>query len=398
MRGCIVKRGPASFSVVVYLGRDPQTGKDRRKWFSHRTRREAEAHLSTLLTQLHGGGTLPTTKLRLGEYLAQWLRDHVAATVSPVTFASYRETVRLHLAPALGHVPLHRLSPHAIQQYCTQKLGEGLSSTTVRYHVMTLHAALTRALKWGLLIRNPCDNVEPPRKQRHEMRVWDEEQVRLFLAEAKRSSLHYRLYLAALTTGMRQGELLGLRWQDLDFTLGVASVRQTFYRLGGNKKDGRPTQALFKEPKTAKARRTVALPSTLVEELRHLREAQAEPRRLFGLGYAADLDLVFCQPNGKPLHAHNVAQRDFRRIIKRASLPRVRFHDLRHCHATLLLQQGVHPKVVQERLGHTTIGMTLDTYSHVMPGMQEQAARQLEERLLGQGSTDGPVARPHPSA
>jgi len=206
------------------------------------------------------------------------------------------------------------------------------------------------------------------------MRVWDEEQVRLFLAEAKRSSPYYRLYLAALLTGMRQGELLGLRWKDLGPTLHVASVQQTFYRLG--------RKQLFKEPKSARARRTVVLAETLISELHRLREEQAGRRDLMSDDYE-DHDLVFCQPNGKPLHAHNLVRRDFRSVTMRAKLPRIRFHDLRHTHATHLLRHGVHPKVVQERLGHSTPAFTLAVYSHVLPGMQEEAVKRLEASLLG---------------
>ena len=199
--------------------------------------------------------------------------------------------------------------------------------------------------------------------------------MRLFLAEARRSSAHYPLYLAALTTGMRQGELLGLRWRDVDLPLGIVSIQQTLYRLG---------KTLFtKEPKSPRSRRSVALPPLLVETLSRVQMAQATYRQTIRSEYE-DHALVFYQPNGKPLHAHNIVQRDFRRVMNRAGVPQIRFHDLRHCHATLLLQQGVHPKIVQERLGHATIGMTLDTYSHVVPGMQERAAADFEKHLFGE--------------
>ncbi len=224
-----------------------------------------------------------------------------------------------------------------------------------------------------MVARNPVDHVEVPRKQHVEMHVWDEEQVKLFLAEAKRSSPYYPLYLAALTTGMRQGELLGLRWQDVDFTLGEARITQTFYRLGG--------QMIFKAPKTEKPRRTVALPPILLETLKGLSEMRRQQKREGGDAYQ-DLGLVFCQPDGKPLHAHNIVRRVFHLVTQRAKVPRIRFHDLRHCHATLLLQQGVRPKIVQERLGHATPALTLHVYSHVLPGMQHEAAARLQERLL----------------
>jgi integrase len=185
----------------------------------------------------------------------------------------------------------------------------------------------------------------------------------LFLAEAKRSSPHYLLYVTAILTGMRQGELLALRWRHVDLLLGTITVQQTLCRLG--------REVTFKEPKTPKSRRTIAVPPLLHEVLRQAR------------GKASDDALVFCQPNGKPLHGHNITRRDLREVLKRAKVPRLRFHDLRHAHASHLLKQGVPVKVVQERLGHATPAVTLGIYAHVLPHMQEQAARQLEAQLLG---------------
>lgn len=372
MRGHIRKRGK-SFEAVVYLGKDPQTGKKRYKSCTWLTRREAEAQLHHLIAQAQAGTGVPPSRLRFGDYLEQWLRDYATSALRPATLRSYTNIVRHHFVPTLGHLPLARLSPQAIQGFLGDRLQKGLSPTTVLYHYRVLHESLRHAMKWGLLPRNPADHVDPPRRRRLEMRVWDEEQVRLFLAEAKRSSRHYVLFLAAILTGMRQGELLGLRWQDVDFTFGTFSIQQAFYRLG--------KWMLFDKPKTAKARRRIYAPEVLLNELGRLRECQREERALLGPEYE-DHDLVFCQPNGKPLHAHNVVERDFKRLIRRTDLPRIRFHDLRHCHATLLLKQGEHPKVVQERLGHSTAAFTLDVYSHVLPGMQEGAARRLASRLL----------------
>ena len=227
------------------------------------------------------------------------------------------------------------MSPQTIQGYFTCLLQKGLFATTVRYHAVILHEAFGHAVKWGLVARNPVDHVEVPRKQHVEMRVWDEEQVKLFLAEAKRSSPYYPLYLAALTTGMRQGELLGLRWQDVDLALGEVRITQTFYRLGG--------RAIFKAPKTEKARRTVALPPVLLVALRSLGEVRNRQKKEAGDAYQG-LGLVFCQADGKPLHAHNIVRRDFQEAMKRAKVPRIRFHDLRHCHATMLLQTGRTPE------------------------------------------------------
>jgi integrase len=219
--------------------------------------------------------------------------------------------------------------------------------------------------------------VDVPRNSEVKPLVLDEEQTRVFLGEARRSSPHYRFYLAAVTTGMRAGELMGLRWKDVDLLTGTVSVQQTFYRLG--------RQQLFGKPKSEKSRRIVVLPPILVEELRRLREEQAEAREKLGAVYE-DLDLVFCQPNGRPLHLNNIRRGDFGRLLKRAGLPQITIHCLRHSHATQLLRQGVHPKIVQERLGHSTAAFTLQVYSHVLPGMQEQAVADLQARLFGEKS------------
>lgn len=373
MRGHIRKHRNA-WEMVIYIGRDQQTGKKRYKSYTHATRREAEAHLTQVLAQVQAGGGIPPTRLRLGDYLDQWLNDRARVNLAPSTFQSYWDTVKKHIAPALGHMPLARLSAPAIQNYLTRKLEQKLSTTTVRYHAAILNEALNHAVRWSLLVRNPMKFVELPRRRRLEMRVWDEEQVRVFLAEAKRSSANYVLYLTAILTGMRQGELLGLQWQDVDFLLGTATVQRTFYRLG--------KQQIVREPKTAASRRTIPLVPVLLEELRQVRTAQAEHKRLLGPEYE-DRSLVFCQANGKPVHAHNIVQRDFRRVTTRAKVPRIRFHDLRHCHATHMLRAGVNLKVVQERLGHSTAAFTLQVYSHVLRGMQEDASKLVAERLLG---------------
>jgi integrase len=391
MRGQIRKRGQ-SWCVVLYLGRRPQNGKKVYKWTTYPTRRDAEAALPKLIARIGAGTTLPSPRLTVGMFIDQWLHDYVDGLPSPVTRRNYRDVVRVHLLPALGHMPLARLSPQAVQMYVSQKLAQGQSATSVHCHFAILREALGHAVRWGLLAWNPTDSVDPPRRRQRSMHVWDEEQVRLFLAEARRSSEHYCLYLTAILTGMRQGELLGLRWSDIDFLLGTASIQQTMYRL--------KSTILFKEPKTARGRRSVALPVALIIALREHRDRQAEMRRVLGNEYE-DHDLVFCQPNGKPLHAHNIVRRDFRRVTTRTGLPRIRFHDLRHTHATHLLRAGVHPKVVQERLGHSTPAFTLAVYSHVLPGMQEEAAKAVSSRLLGQpdpGSSESGDAAPSSAA
>lgn len=405
MRGCIIKpKGRRkSWGVKLYLT-DPQTGAKRPKWFSFPTRKEAEVHLSEILAKIHGGGTIPTTKLTVAQFLQQWL-EKSAGTVRETSFASYRDIVNKHLSPALGQIMLRELTPLHIQSYFTAKLqgktGKPLSAGTVRKHGAILHKVLEDAVKLGLLARNACDLTESPKLDRKEMKTWDEEPVQMFLAEAKRSSPYYPLYLTAICTGCRIGELAGLRWQDVDLTMGTMTIQQTLYRLNG--------RIIYGSPKSKKSRRTIPLLPALHEELRKLKAEYQRLRQEFGSGYH-DLDehgpLVFCQPDGKPLHVKNIVRWDYRRIQElralRAELrakgvaedmlpkplPRIRFHDLRHTTATHLLAQSENPKAVSELLGHSSVAFTMDVYGHVLPGRQAQMMARLQERLLGQKTTE----------
>ncbi len=395
-RGHIFHRG-RKWVVVVYVGqgqvRDRKTGEKKlgpkRLWLTFPSREDAQRALARYQKQKDDGGVIATDRILLRDFLGEWLAGK--PNLAPTTRESYRQTITKHLSPALGAWPLRKLQALHVEGYCREKLTAGLSPTTVRYHVMLLHDVLETAVKRELVARNVCDLVDAPARARVERRMWDEEQIRVFLGEAKRSSVYYPLYLTAIMTGLRQGELLGLRWQDVDFT-GWITVQQKFYRLGG--------QQLWGPPKTAKGRRMVPLHPAVLEELRRLREQQAEYRRLQGEDYE-DHDLVFCQSNGKPLHGHNVTRRDFRRVMEMRALrkeakargvpedqlpkalPRLRFHDLRHLFATHNLQRGEHLKVVSEILGHAQVSTTLDLYSHVLPGLKAQVIQHLGDRLLG---------------
>lgn len=375
MEGHIRKRGPGRWAVVLYLGRDPATGKEKRRWYTVRgTRRDAERLRAKLVHEFYLGTYVEPTRITLREFLTRFL-EGIRPSVAPSTYSVYEMVVRRYMLPSLGPVLLARLTPDAIQKMINRLVEEGgpdgkpLSPATALKTLSVLHRALEQAVRWGLIGRNPCKLVDRPKIPRTEMQVWDEEQVRLFLAEAKRTSRYYPLYLAAVTTGMRQGELLGLRWKDVDLASGVARISQIYYR------------GSFREPKSQRSRRTVVLPEVLVRELVELKRRQEEEKRIIGEDYNR-LDLVFVQSNGKPVHVRNMIRRDFEPIMRRAGVPKIRFHDLRHTHATYLLKRGVHPKIVSERLGHSRIGTTMDIYSHVFPEMQREATRQVD-RLLG---------------
>lgn len=371
MKGHIRQRSKDTWAIVIYLG--TEQGKKRQKWYTvHGSKKDAERELRRLLHEMDTGAFVEPSKLTVGEYLTQWL-EYVKMQVSGPTYDRYEAIVRLHLTPRLGKIPLHKLSPLQIQKAYAQMMADGnhhkaggVSPRTAATHHRVLHRALDQAVKWQLLSRNPAENVEPPRYQRREMRVLDEEGVRELL-DAARESQVYLPILLAVTTGMRSGEILALRWEDIDLASGTATIRRTMAQGRG---------LYFKEPKTAKSRRLVRLPGITVEALKEAHRNQAQHKLLLGASYKQN-DLVCCQPDGGPIWPSNLRE-GFHRVLGRIGKS-MRFHDLRHTHATLLLRQGVNPKIVSERLGHSNIGLTLDTYSHVLPDMQEEVVRKLDE-------------------
>lgn len=377
MRGHIVKRYKNSYTIVLNLGIDPTTGKRKQQWISVKgTKKDAEKRLSELLNQLDNGIYIKPGKTTLGEYLERWLRDYVQPNLSPRTVEGYTTIIRQHLIPKLGSYRLTQLKPEHLQKYYSEMLNNGhcngkggLSNQTVRHHHMVLHKAIHTAMEWGLLSRNVADAVSPPRVQRSEMLIWDEDDIRHFLGNAKDTS-YYALFYLALSTGMRLSEILALRWVDVDLLLSQIYVNRSLHQL----KDAR---FIIRPPKTTKGRRTIALPPSATSVLREHQKNQNLERKMLGVSLNDD-SLVFCQVDGKPLRPNTVS-RAWTILAARSGLKVIRFHDARHTHASLMLKQGVHPKIVQERLGHSNIAITLDTYSHVVPGLQEAAAKRFDE-------------------
>jgi len=308
----------------------------------------------------------------LRDYLTQWLRDDVAGRLAPTTKEIYSYAVRRHLGSSLGHLPISRLSALAIQECLNTMLTRGLSPATVHQVFRSLNAALNAAVRWGLLLRNPCAQVKPPRVGQRIPTIWDEEQLRLFLANPKRSSRYYRLYLTIVLTGMRPGETLALRWPSVRLVAGEVSVHEKFYRLGHRQ--------IWGATKTHR-QYAVSIPPILGEELRQHREEQRRQTTLLREKYE-DHGLVFCQPNGKPLHERNIQRRDFRRVTDGIGLPRIRLYDLRHCCATHLADQGTPVHIVQRQLGHSSPNVALRYYVHPLRDAR-QAVGELANRLLG---------------
>ncbi len=336
MRGAILKRGK-KYVVVEYLGLDPVTGKERRKWHSgfdsKKDARSFQASLASHPAFTAGIGPYGNTRYRLGEFLDRWLADFAKHNVRPATFERYEQLARCHITPALGTVPVVRLTPQAIERFWN-----GLSKTTTAHHVAALlRQVLTYAVKRGIILQNPTEMVDLPKRTPPNLKVWTPEEAMKFL-DAARSSPHYLFYALAIAAGLRAGELLHLQWHDLDLPRGILHVASG---------------------KTTHARRAVLLPSQLVAELREHR----------GVG------LVFRTPKGTPLNLNNLRYRDFLPTIKRAGVPRIRIHDLRHFHASYLLANGADLASLSGRLGHSSRAFTLATYAHMLPEGQEHAAR-----------------------
>jgi len=380
MRGHIIKRGKNSYSIAISLGKDPTTGKYKQQWVSVRgTKKDAERRLSELLHQIDNGTFITPGKTTLAEYLERWLKDYVWPNLSRRTAEGYESIVRCHLVPALGSIPLTHLKPEHLQRYYSEKLSGGrydgkgdLSRTTVSHHHTCLHRALKMALQWGLIRHNPADAITAPRPQRSEIHTMNEDDLSTFLEAAEKTPYHV-LFYTALFTGMRRSELLALRWCDLDLLLCQVYVTRSLHHL-------RTGEIVFRAPKTAKGRRMVSLSPSAAKLLQEHKDKQAAQRTMLEVPVKDD-DLVFSDFEGKPLLPDTVSHA-WVKLVKRAGLDGIRFHDARHSHASLMLKQGVHPKVVQERLGHATISTTLDLYSHVTPGLQEAAAAGFDKMVL----------------
>ena len=374
MKGHIRRRGK-KWAVVVSMGRDPETHKFRYRWFSgYRTRKAAEADLPNHLAQAQSGGLAARAPadMTLGEFLKQWLDEYAETNVRHRTLRGYRSIIGVQLIPRLGGLKLSRLQSHHLRSYYAEALknggqradGTGLAARTVNHHHRVLSEALGHAVKWGLIQRNVAQGADPPRIPDKEMLTLTAEQLVVLLEAARQTEYDALLHVAAYT-GLRRSELLGLRWKDILLARADLMVAQTLLFIRGQ-------GFVFEEPKTKMSRRTVALPSSTVEELRAHQEA-ANP--------ASPDSLVFSHPDGSPLELDKVSL-DVIRLARRAGMPKgTGLHTLRHTHATLLLAARVSLKVVQERLGHATPETTARVYAHVLPHMQREAADEFGQVL-----------------
>ena len=386
MRGRIIKnegkRG-TSYTVTVDVGVDPVTGARKQKKMTLRTKKEAEKWLADVIAEVNQGVYIEPQKQTMGEYLNKWLDTYGRQNLAASTLESYQNIIINHVIPVLGSVPLQKLLPVHLQDYYSQALeggrvdnkkvlGRALSTTTILCHHRVIREALNHALRAGILNRNVADMVTPPRRDKVETRYLPEEDVPRLLALFKGGYLYMPVYLA-LMTGARMGEILGLRWKDIDLARGIINITQSL-RL---RKAGQPQ---FQQPKTPRSKRVIEVTPLVIKALKEHKLSQGKERLVHGEGYASH-GLVCCLQDGQPIHLGTLSSR-YCKLTRKAGI-NVKFHGLRHSHATYLLQAGVNPKVVAERLGHSTTRITLDVYSHVIPGMQREAAVRLEERLFG---------------
>jgi integrase len=348
---------------------ETSTGKKRKTVYG-KTREEAHEKLVDALAHRHKGLVFEGDDQTLGIYLAGWLRD-IEGTIKQRTLENYAYVVNTHITPGLGKIKLKNLKPEKVRALIRDKRDSGLSSRTVQLIHTVLGKALKDAVRDEILHRNVAAAVKPPKQTKREMHPLSPDQARLFL-DAARKDRHHALYVVAITTGLREGELLGLRWEDVDLDAGKLAVRKQLTRTS----DG----LSFTAPKRGKTR-SVRLTGHAVNTLKNHRKRQLKERLSAGSLWREN-GLVFASTVGTPVDVSNLTYRSFRPLLERAGLPRIRFHDLRHTCATILLGKGTHPKIVQEMLGHATITQTMDTYSHVLPDMQDSAVIAMQEAFL----------------
>ncbi len=371
MTGYIERRGKGSWRVVVELAPDPLTGRRRRRKVTVRgTKRDAERALAEAVSLRDHGIDIEPRRLTVAEYLDRWLRDYAEPNVAPSTLKRYRGICRV-IAESLGGLRLQALRPAHIQAVYSHLRERRLAARTILHHHRVLKEALGHAVGWQLIERNPADAVSAPRVERREMQSLDAGGVERLVGACEDDNLR-RLVFTAVSTGMRIGELLGLRWDDLDLEARTATVRRTAQYLGSG-------GVVLRPPKTSRSRRTISLSPSTVAVLREHRVAQTEQRLLLGPAYE-DHGVAFAAPDGR-LMAPYAASARFRTVARRLGFTGLRFHDLRHTSATLALQAGVPAKLVSDRLGHASVAFTLDTYAHVLPDQQRQAADLMDSLL-----------------
>lgn len=378
MRGSVVKRG-SSYSVKIELEPDPVTGKRRQKWHSgYRTKKEAERARVELLANVDAGSYIDPSRQTLAEYLVEW-QEAKRAGLKPTTAAAYRDSIRAHVIPRIGSVPLQKVDGALLDGFYADLLDRGrrdghggLSAKTVRNLHGVLNKAFRDAVRWRRLVRNPAEAASAPAKRPGETVIWSAGQLRAFL-EHVQDDRHYALWHLVATTGLRRGELAGLRWCDVDLDRRQLRVVENRVMASHRQVTG--------SPKSARSRRTIGVDAGAVDALRAWRKRQLEERLAMGAGWC-DSPQVFTEPTGEPVHPQRLTRR-FNGHVRTAGLPVIRLHDVRHSYATAALAAGERVEVVSRRLGHANVSVTLNIYAHVSDADDQATADRVAERILG---------------
>lgn len=362
--GSIFQRQDGLWVGRVSLGYDLINHKRKAKAFYGKTKAEVRRKVTEATRNLDQGLTIQSKSQTVGQFLKSWLKEVAKPRIRPSTFRSYEQIIRNHLEPGLGSLKLDKLTPQHIQTFLNAKAESGLSVDHLR---RVLRAALNQAVKWDLIIRNPAVAVSVPKSEKFEYLHLDPDQARTFLEFASKTR-YKALFTVAMAVGLRLGEALGLRWNDIDFEKRVLHVRNQLQRI-----DGKLTLV---PPKTARAKRQIPLPDFAIEALR-LHRLEQDETKLANCDVWSEMGFVFASTVGTPADPRNI-RKVLKGILRDADLPDLRFHDLRHTCATLLLAQGTDPRTMMETLGHSQITLTLNTYSHVIPALQREAADKME--------------------
>ena len=366
--GSITQRKDGRWEGKVSLGYRSDGTRIRRSVYG-KTKTAVRGELSRLIREHAAGMPVDVKRQTVAQFLETWLEDVAKKSVRPRTFNSYAMLVHRHIVPAIGRHQLEKLSPQHVQKMLNDKVADGLSPRTVQYIRAVLRRALGQALKWGQVSRNVATLVDPPKSEHHDITFMTPEQARMFLNTVRGDRLE-ALYSVALALGLRQSEALGLQWDNIDFANRTLSVRQSLQRIN--------RQLVLTSLKTARSRRVIPLPNNVLNALKEHRDRQSFERKTKGAAWTNDLNLVFTTPDGGPLDARAVVTQ-FKRYLSAAGLPNMRWHDMRHSCASLMLAKGIDARTIMETLGHSQISTTMNTYSHVIPDLQRQAADRMDE-------------------
>jgi len=372
--GSIFKRNDGKWCSQLTVGKNLD-GSPKRKYFYGKTRQEVSQKMNKAINSLMTGSFVDSSSITVAEWLHIWLFEYKRNSVRPSTFDSYETLSRVHICPALGIIKLKDLRPEHLQNFYNEKFQSGLSTRTIKYLHTIMHAALKQAIKNNLVVRNVSEATTLPKQKKSEIKILSIQEQTKFINALDGDRLK-AAFILALSTGVRQGELLALRWKYVDLVEGTIKIRSNLQRVN-NSDPNVPTKTIliFQEPKTQNGNRTIPLPDAIVEILKQHRKSQLEEKLVAGELYENN-DLVFATVLGKPIDPKNLVRR-FKLLLKQAELDYINFHALRHTYATRLLEINEHPKVVQELMGHSDVRITLDIYSHVMPEIKKEAANKI---------------------